>query len=85
MNVHNVGGSKDYNYCMNDLVVSIRENYLNTLNQITDAARKSNRSPNEVQLVVVTKAQPLEVVEAAIEAGVKVLGENYPEEGVMKI
>lgn len=85
MNVHNVGGSKDYNYCMKDLVLSIRENYLNSLNQITDAARKSNRSPNEVQLVVVTKSQPLEVVEAAIEAGVKVLGENYPEEGVMKI
>jgi pyridoxal phosphate enzyme (YggS family) len=38
-----------------------------------------------VELVVVTKTQPLEVVRAAIEAGVKTLGENYPEEGVMKI
>jgi pyridoxal phosphate enzyme (YggS family) len=70
---------------MSDLVFSIRENYLNTLNQIAAAARKSSRSPNEVRLVVVTKSQPLEVVAAAIEAGVKVLGENYPEEGVMKI
>jgi pyridoxal phosphate enzyme (YggS family) len=70
---------------MNDLVFSIRENYLNTLNQIAAAARKSNRSPDEVRLVVVTKSQPLEVVEAAIEAGVQILGENYPEEGVMKI
>ncbi len=35
--------------------------------------------------MVVTKTQPLEVVRAAIEAGVAILGENYPEEGVMKI
>ncbi len=70
---------------MNDLVFSIRENYFKTLNQIADAAHKSNRNPNEVRLVVVTKSQPLEVVEAAIEAGVRILGENYPEEGVMKI
>jgi pyridoxal phosphate enzyme (YggS family) len=36
-------------------------------------------------LVVVTKTQPVEVVQAAIEAGAQILGENYPEEGVMKI
>ena len=70
---------------MNDLVFSIRENYLKTLNQIADAAHKSKRNPNEVRLVVVTKSQPQEVVQAAIEAGVQILGENYPEEGVMKI
>jgi pyridoxal phosphate enzyme (YggS family) len=35
--------------------------------------------------VVVTKTQPLETVQAAIEAGVRIFGENYPEEGVMKI
>jgi pyridoxal phosphate enzyme (YggS family) len=70
---------------MNDLVYSIRENYFRTLNNIADAARKSNRNPNEVRLVVVTKAQPVEVVQAAIEAGVQILGENYPEEGVMKL
>jgi len=34
---------------------------------------------------VVTKSQPVEIVRAAIEAGAKILGENYPEEGVMKI
>jgi pyridoxal phosphate enzyme (YggS family) len=70
---------------MNDLVYSIRENYFRTLNKIADAARKSNRNPNEVRLVVVTKSQPVEVAQAAIEAGVQILGENYPEEGVMKL
>jgi pyridoxal phosphate enzyme (YggS family) len=70
---------------MSDFVSSIRENYQYTLEQIAGAARKSGRSPDEVRLVVVTKSQPLEVVQAAVEAGVRILGENYPEEGVTKI
>src|SRR5436190_9884663 len=70
---------------MPDLISSIRENYQFTLDQIADAARKSDRDPNEIKLVVVTKSQPLEVAQAAIEAGVRILGENYPEEGVTKI
>ncbi|HSM69986.1 MAG TPA: YggS family pyridoxal phosphate-dependent enzyme, partial [Anaerolineales bacterium] len=41
--------------------------------------------PEDIKLVVVTKSQPLEVVQAAVEAGVRILGENYPEEGVTKI
>ena len=70
---------------MPDLVSSIRENYQYTLDQIATAARKSNRDPGEVRLVVVTKSQPIEVVQAAIDAGVRILGENYPEEAVTKI
>jgi len=34
---------------------------------------------------VVTKAQPLGVVQAAVEAGADLLGENYPDESVSKI
>src|SRR5262245_14395248 len=70
---------------MLDLVSSIRENYQFALDQIANAARKNHRDPKEIRLVVVTKSQPLEVVQAAIEAGLRILGENYPEEGVMKI
>ena len=70
---------------MNTTVASIRENYLRVLDQIAEAARQSGRGPEQVRLVVVTKTQPLEIVQAAIEAGVRILGENYPEEGVMKI
>jgi len=75
----------DYNNHMTDLVTNIRERYLQTLEQIEKSARKSNRNPQDIRLVVVTKSQPVEVAQAAIEAGVKILGENYPEEGVMKI
>jgi len=70
---------------MNDIVASIRENYKRVLDQIAQAARRSGREPSEVRLVVVTKTQPLAVVEAALEAGIRILGENYAEEGVTKI
>jgi hypothetical protein len=70
---------------MSDLVASIRERYLQTLDTIATAARKSGRDLNEIKLVVVTKSQPLEIVQAAISAGARILGENYPEEGVTKI
>ncbi len=70
---------------MTDLVATIRENYQHVLDQITDAAHRANRNTNEIRLVVVTKMQPMEIMQAAVEAGVRIFGENYPEEGVMKI
>ena len=70
---------------MSELVQSIRERYLATLDKIAVAAKKAGREPESVKLVVVTKSQPVEIARAAIEAGAKILGENYPEEGVMKI
>jgi hypothetical protein len=70
---------------MSSLVSTIREKYLHTLDQIATAARKSGRDPHQIRLVVVAKSQPLEIVRAAIQAGVRILGENYPEEGVTKI
>lgn len=70
---------------MSELVESIRERYLHTLERIAAAARRAGRDPGAVKLVVVTKAKPVETVRAAIEAGVKIVGENYAEEGVTKL
>lgn len=70
---------------MSELVKSIRERYESTLDIIAEAARRSGRPADQVKLVVVTKTQTLETVQAVIEAGAKILGENYPEEGAMKI
>lgn len=70
---------------MNELVNSIRERYLQTLDKIASAEKRSGRGPGAVKLVVVTKAQPVETARAAVEAGCSILGENYAEEGVMKI
>lgn len=64
---------------------SIRENYQKVLEKIELAARQAGREPSEIQLVVVTKGHPLEIVEEAIEAGARRFGENYAEEGVEKL
>ena len=66
------------------LVSSIRERYQKIQSQIAYSTHAVGRAPDSVQLVVVTKKQPLSVVEATIAAGVKILGENYPEEAVQK-
>ena len=75
------------------LVSSIRERHQRVLGQIAAAAARrrpepvegSGRDPGAVRLVVVTKSQPLAVVQAAIAAGINILGENYAEEAVAKI
>jgi len=70
---------------MSALVESIRVRYQTVLNNIEQAANRAGRDFKSVRLVVVTKAQTLDVTRATIEAGATVLGENYPEEAVLKI
>ncbi len=70
---------------MTSLVNTIRERYHHVLEQIARAEQRAARAVGSTHLVVVTKAQPIEVVRAAIEAGVTRLGENYPEEAVRKM
>ncbi|GAB4540847.1 MAG: YggS family pyridoxal phosphate-dependent enzyme [Anaerolineales bacterium] len=70
---------------MDELTQTIRGRYLQAQEKIARAALSVGRSPSDVRLVTVTKTQPLSVVRAAVEAGAVLLGENYPEEGVMKI
>jgi hypothetical protein len=70
---------------METLVTQIRERYERTIERIATAARASGRESGSVRLVVVTKAQPLEVVQATVQAGARLLGENYPDESVSKI
>jgi pyridoxal phosphate enzyme (YggS family) len=67
------------------LEVKIKENFLQTLDQIANAAIKSDRDPGEIKLVVVTKTHPVEAVQAVVDAGAEYLGENYAEEAVQKI
>jgi len=70
---------------MSDLISSIRERYEKVLDTISTSAHKVRRPPESVRLVVVTKMQPPEVIQAAIEAGARMLGENYAEEAADKI
>lgn len=70
---------------MDALTASIRERFEQVQAQIARAAQSAGRSERDVRLVVVTKAQPIEVIQAAVAAGARILGENYPEETVPKI
>jgi len=52
--------------------------------RIGAACARSGRDPIDVNLVGVTKTVPLERIREGIEAGLKVLGENYVQEAVKK-
>lgn len=63
----------------------IRFNYELVLERIFKATQRSGRLEDSVRLVVVTKSHPADVARAAVEAGARILGENYAEEGLEKI
>ncbi len=69
----------------NDLAASIKERYERVLNQIAEARAKAGPAFRPVHLVTVSKSQPLEVIQAAVAAGITLFGENYVEEAVEKI
>lgn len=68
-----------------NLSQSIRVNYQRVQERIAESAILSSRSPDDVKLITVTKGKSIETVQAAISAGARILGENYPEEGQTKI
>ena len=55
------------------------------LERIGEAARRAGRDPATVTLVAVSKTHPAQVVQAAIDAGLTVLGENRVQEAVDKV
>jgi pyridoxal phosphate enzyme (YggS family) len=59
---------------------TIQENVKQIRERIAEAALRSGREPEEVRLVAVTKTVEPERVAEAVEAGVRVLGENYVRE-----
>jgi pyridoxal phosphate enzyme (YggS family) len=67
------------------LIEILRERLEDTLDCIDRAALRSGRDPQSVKLVVVTKSQPVECIQAVIQAGAKNLGENYADEALNKM
>ncbi len=65
--------------------VDIQGNYYRVLERIRIVAEASGRKPEEIRLVVVTKTQPIEVLQRMVEVGVRNFGENYIEEAIPKI
>ena len=63
----------------------IADRYQLVLERIEIAAAKVGRIASEIRLAVVTKGQPIDRIDAVIDAGARILGENYFEEAVSKI
>ena len=64
---------------------NICDKYLSVLDRIAKAAKNAGRDPDDIRLIVVTKTQPIEAIQAVVEAGATDLGENYVEEALPKI
>ncbi len=52
---------------------------------INNMAKKHGRDPASIKLLAVSKTKPIALIKAAIEAGQRFFGENYPSEGLEKI
>ncbi len=48
--------------------------------KIKEAAKRVNREPKDIKLVAVTKTATIEQIKEAIEAGIKIIGENKVQE-----
>jgi pyridoxal phosphate enzyme (YggS family) len=66
-------------------VTSIAENLEHVRSQIADAAKKSGRPLNEVELVAISKTHEAEKVHAALDAGQQLFGESRVQEARAKI
>ena len=67
-----------------DLREAIAANVAAVRARIAAAAARAGRDPLTVRLIAVTKTFPAEVCAAAVEAGLRDLGENRVQEGVAK-
>jgi pyridoxal phosphate enzyme (YggS family) len=70
---------------MENPVQEIRRKYELVQEKVELAAQRSGRQSGQIKIVVVSKGQPVEKIKQAIEAGITILGENYPEETEQKI
>ena len=66
-------------------MTTIQQNLDTVRRQITLAAQQCGRDPKEVQLLAVSKTKPVIAIQEAIDAGHRLFGENYVQEGVDKI
>jgi pyridoxal phosphate enzyme (YggS family) len=66
-------------------VEPIAENLERVRSQIADAAKKSGRSLNDIELVAISKTHEAEKVRAALDAGQQIFGESRVQEARAKI
>jgi len=57
----------------------------NVRQRIEDAARRCERSPQDITLVAISKTHPAEIIQAALDCGISEFGENRVQEAEAKI
>ncbi len=70
---------------MNKHTVDIADALANVRSEIKDYELQYQREPGCVQLLAVSKKKPASAIRAAMDAGQLDFGENYVDEGVVKI
>jgi len=65
-------------------MVDVIGNYGSILRHISEAAEKCRRAPQEIKLLAASKSQNVGLIQAAIAAGVTLIGENYVQEAEEK-
>ncbi len=63
---------------------TVRERYAAFLHELSEVAGQFGRTSSEVTILAVTKAQPTEAIAAAIDLGLRDIGENYLQEARRK-
>ncbi|HEY8187635.1 MAG TPA: YggS family pyridoxal phosphate-dependent enzyme [Pyrinomonadaceae bacterium] len=61
------------------------ERFADIRNRIEVAARQTNRSPDQITLIAISKTHPTEVIQAGLDAGITEFGENRVQEAEGKI
>ena len=65
-------------------MVDVAANYRKVLERINEAATKCGRDPGEIRVLAASKSQNVSQIQAAIEAGIRLFGENYLQEARAK-
>jgi PLP dependent protein len=65
--------------------LKMKDNLNKVREQIASASRNSNRNPEEVCLIAVSKTHPISTLQEAIKIGVSVFGENKIQEAEAKV
>jgi pyridoxal phosphate enzyme (YggS family) len=61
-------------------MIDVAANYRQIVSRVGEAAAKVGRDPQEVKILGAAKSQSVELIRAAIAAGVSLIGENYVQE-----
>jgi len=66
------------------LMVEVAANYRKVLERVNEAAARCGRDPAGIRVLAASKSQSVPQIRAAIEAGIRLFGENYVQEAKEK-